>query len=331
MIDRVRREFITLVGGALAAWPVARARGQPSAMPVIGLLNGQSPDGYAHLTAALRKGLSEKGYVEGQNFRFEYRWAEGHDDRLSALAADLVRLHVDLILGGGSPSATLAAKATTSTIPIVFTTGLDPIKLGLVPSLNRPGGNVTGVAFLVSQLTAKRVEHLHQLLPGAKTIAGLFNPDNPETPVTRKEFEDAARAMGLHPQALSAATTNEIDSAFARLGGSKPDALFVGNDPFFNNNREKIVALAARHAVPASYELREFVTDGGLMSYGTSITEAYRQAGIYAARILNGEKPADLPVIQSTKFEFVLNLKTAKTLGISVPSNLLALADEVIE
>ncbi len=263
--------------------------------------------------------------------RIEYRWGEGHDERLPAFADDLVKRQVALIICGGSPSSSLAAKAATSTIPIVFTTGLDPIKLGLVPSLNRPGGNVTGIAFLVSQLTAKRVELLHQLLPKAKTIAALFNTDSRNTPPVRKEFEDAARSIGLQLHVLMASTESQIDSAFAVLAECKPDLLLVGNDPFFNSNRARIVALAARCAVPAIYEWREFVADGGLMSYDTRITEAYHQAGIYAARILNGEKPADLPVMQSTKFELVINLKTAKTLGISVPSNLLALADEVIE
>lgn len=300
-------------------------------MPVIGLLNGQSADTYARFLAALRKGLSETGYVEGRNLRIEYRWGEGHDERLSALAADLAARHVALIVSGGSATSTLAAKAVTSTIPIVFTTGLDPIKLGLVPSLNRPGGNITGVAFLVSQLTAKRVELLHRLLPQAKTITGLFNSDNPDTPPTEKEFDDAAQSIGLQLHVLTASSEDQIDAAFAALNQHKTDLLLVGNDPFFNSNRARIIALAERCAVPAIYELREFVAAGGLMSYGTSITEAYRQAGVYAGRILNGEKPANLPVTQSTKFELAINLKTAKALGIAVPSNLLAIADEVIE
>ncbi len=307
------------------------AYGQQPNMQVIGLLNGQSAGTYSHFLAALRKGLSEIGYVEGRNLRIEYRWGEGHDERLPALAADLAARHVALIVSGGSASSTLAAKAATSTIPIVFTTGLDPIKLGFVSSLNRPGGNVTGVAFLVSQLTAKRVELLHQLLPEAKSITGLFNPGNPNTPSTRKEFEDAAQSMGLQFHVLTAGTESQIDAALATLNERKTDLLLVGNDPFFNSYRARIVALAGRVAVPAIYELREFVAVGGLMSYGTSITEAYHQVGIYAGRILNGEKPANLPVMQSTKFQLAINLKTAKTLGIKVPPNLLALADEVIE
>jgi putative ABC transport system substrate-binding protein len=324
-----RRALLTLIGGG-AAWPLA-THAQQIGMPVIGLLNGQSVDTYSYLTAALRKGLGEMGYVEGQNLAIEYRWAEGHEERLPALAADLVRRKVAVIVSGGNPSSTLAAKAATSAIPIVFTSGVDPVEAGFVASLNRPGGNVTGVAFLVGQLNVKRLELLHELLPRVTTVAVLLDVSIRSASAIRQDLEKGASSIGLQLQVRSASTESEIDSAFATLGEPKPGALLVGNSPFFNSNRDKIIALAARHAVPAIYELREFVIDGGLLSYGTSITEAYRQAGIYAGRILKGEKPADLPVMQSTKFELVINLKTAKALGLQIPEKLLALADEVIE
>jgi len=327
-----RREFIALLGGV--GVPLFRpfaALAQQAAPMVIGVLSGQSADSYARQAAALRKGLSESGYVDGQNLLIEYRWADGHDDRLQGFAADLVRRGVAVIACGGSPGATPAAKAATSTIPIVFTTGVDPVKAGYVESLNRPGGNVTGVAFLVTQLGAKRLGLLHQLLPNVTTIAALFNRNHPNTASDLNNVENAARSVGLQLHVLYAGTESEIDAAFAALAGVKAGALLVGPDPFFLSNRHKIVALAARYAVPAAYELREFVDDGGLMSYGTSITEANYQTGLYIARILKGEKPGDLPVIQSTKFEFVINLKAAKTLRLTVPPTLLATADDVIE
>jgi putative ABC transport system substrate-binding protein len=325
-----RREFISLLGGAAVGWPLA-ASGQEERPTIIGLLSGQSADSYKRNFAAFRKALSENGYVEGKNLLIEYRSSDGRDDQLPELAADLVRRGVALIYCSGSPTATLAAKAATTTIPIVFSTGIDPVKAGYVASLNHPGGNVTGVAFLASEISAKRLGLLHQLLPNLTTLATLSNPKHPANTVDMSEAENLARSMGIKLHVLLAGNKDEIDAAFATLDSVKVDALLVGADPIFFSSRRKIVALAAQHAIPAAYELRDFAEDGGLMSYGPSIVEAYYQAGIYAARILKGEKPADLPVMQSTKFEFVINLKTAKTLGITVPPTLLATADDVIE
>jgi putative ABC transport system substrate-binding protein len=324
-----RREFITFIGGA-AAWPLA-ARGQELAPKVIGFLNGQSADSYGRVVAAFRKALAENGYVEDQNLLIEYRWSDGREDRLPELAADLVRKGVALIHCGGSPTATVAAKAATGTIPIIFTTGIDPVKAGYVESLNRPDGNVTGVTFLAALLSAKRLGLLRQLLPNLSTLATLSNPRHPNNTADVSEAENLARSMGAKVHALSASNETEIAAAFATLNSVKVDALLVGADLVFFDSRRSIVALTAQHAIPAAYELRDFADDGGLLSYGPSIVEAYYQAGLYAARILKGEKPGDLPVMQSVKFEFVINLKTAKTLGLTVPATMLAIADEVIE
>jgi putative tryptophan/tyrosine transport system substrate-binding protein len=324
-----RRDLMLLLGGAAVAWPLT-SRAQQKAMPVIGFLGTTSPGSAAPVVAAFRQGLSETGYVEGQNLAIDYRWAEGSYDRLPGLAAELVSRKVDVIATQGGPPSALAAKIATSTTPIVFVSG-DPVGDGLVTSLARPSGNLTGVSILVVELHPKRLELLSELVPKAGVIALLVNPKNPQTERLMREVVEAARTKGVQLPILKAATEGEIDAAFTSLVPQKAGALLVAADAFFTSRREQIVALASRHAVPAIYGFREFAVSGGLISYGASLTAVSRQLGIYAGKILNGAKPADLPVQQPTTFELVINLKTARALGLTVPQALLARADEVIE
>jgi putative ABC transport system substrate-binding protein len=322
-----RRQFISLIGGAAAAFPLA-ARAQQPAMPVIGFVNGAATDAYPGRAAAFRKGLEESGYVEGQNVTVEYHWLDGRYDRLPALMADFVRRRVAVIATPASNAAALAAKAATATIPIVFGVGDDPVKLGLVASFPRPGGNATGINIFGVEAAGKRLALLHELVPNAVRVAVLVHPGNE---ATSQRAQEVARAIGLQVQVLKAATISEIDAAFATIAQEKFDALFVAADSFLGGRRVQIVTLAARDRIPATYADRESVEAGGLMSYGISVASGFRQVGVYAGKILKGIKPADLPVVRPTKFEFVLNLQTAKRLGITVPSLLLAVADEVIQ
>jgi putative ABC transport system substrate-binding protein len=325
-----RREFITMLGGAVV-WPLA-AHAQQSAMPVIGFLGGTSPETFADRLRAFRQGLKDTGYVEGENVAIDYRWAEDHMDRLPELAAELVRRQVAVIVATGGPRSAWAAKAATTTIPIVFGTGEDPVRLGLVASLARPGGNLTGVNFFSNEVQAKRLELLRELVPGAARVAVLVNPANTtNTETTLRDVEPAAHAIGLHIQVLNASTSREIDAAFATFVRERPDALFVGQDVFFVSRRVQLANMAARHAVPMTSGSRDLAEVGGLMSYGSNIAHAHRQIGIYIGRILKGTKPTDLPVVQASKFELVINAQTARMLGLEIPPTLLARADEVIE
>jgi putative ABC transport system substrate-binding protein len=324
-----RRELLAALGGAVA-WPLA-ARAQQTAMPLIGFLNSTSPSAWKPYVDAFRQGLNGAGYVEGRTVAIDYRWAEGRYKNLPVLAAELVRRKVTLMVATGGTATVLAAMAATKTIPIVFTSGVDPVEAGLVASLNRPGGNATGVNLFTSQMEGKRLGLLRELIPTATLIAVLLNPNSPPAATQLKNVQEAARALDQQIHILDAGNEAELEAAFATVRQIGAGALLVAADPFFNSRRTYIIALAARHAIPAIYEQREFVVAGGLMSYGTNFSDGYRQVGIYAARILKGERPADLPVMQSTKFEFVINLTSAKALGIVVPPMLSARADEVIE
>jgi len=325
-----RREFITLLGGAAAALPRA-ARAQQPAMPVIGFLNPASPDGFVDRLRGFRQGLKDTGYVDGENVTIEYRWAENDIERLPLLAADLVRRQVNVIAAFAGDIPALAAKAATTTIPIVFLNGADPVKSGLVASLNRPGGNVTGISLLAGTVNAKRLDLIRELVPRVALVAVLNNPIVTEAETRLRDLQGAARTLGLRLLFQTVGSERELDAAFATIADQKAGALFVDGNPFFVSRRDQLIGLAARQMLPTMYFEREFAAAGGLMSYGTNFADAYRQAGIYIGRILKGTKPADLPILQPTKFDFVINLQTAKTLGIEVPDKLLALADEVIE
>jgi putative ABC transport system substrate-binding protein len=328
-----RRQFLAMLGGAAAAPVLAplAARAQQPAMPVIGFLDPRSPGTIEDRLRAFRQGLKDVGFVEGENVAIEYRWADNQIDRLPELAADLVRRRVAVIVTSGGAPAAFAAKAATTTIPIVFLVGEDPVRLGLVASLARPGGNLTGINFFSTELVAKRLELLRELVPAAARAAVLVNPAGPSVEPTLRDVEPAARAIGLQIQVLNASTSREIDAAFATIVRERPDALFVGTDPFFTSRRVQLILLATRHAVPATYPGRQYPEIGGLMSYGSNLADALRQMGIYAGRILKGGKPADLPVVQATKFELVINAEAARLLGLTVSPQLLARADEVIE
>jgi putative tryptophan/tyrosine transport system substrate-binding protein len=325
-----RRDFISLLGGAAAAWPLF-AQAQQAALPVVGFLNTATLDGYARMAAAFRQGLKEGGYIEGRNFAFEYRWAENQSDRLPRMAEDLVRHGASVIFAGGNTDAALAAQRATSTIPIVFAMGADPVELGLVASLNRPGGNITGVTFLATALGPKKLELLSAVVPTAKTIGMIMGTTVATADAQLRDAEAAARTLGLQIHVVRVSTGQDFETAFTSLNELRAGGLVIGADAFLNSWRDLLVALAARHSIPTVYPWREAVITGGLMSYGASVSEAYRQAGIYAARILKGEKSADLPVQQSSKVELAINLKTAKTLGLTFPLTLLGRADEVIE
>ena len=324
-----RREFIAGLGGAVA-WPLV-ARAQQTAMPVIGFLSSGSSASWMSFVNGFHRGLKEAGFIDGQNVALEYRWAEGQYDRLAGMAADLVASRVAVIFAAGGSDPARAAKAATATIPIAFYSAADPIKAGLVDSLNRPGGNITGVSMMSSTLEAKRLELLHSLVPKASTIAALINPNYPAAKSEAQDVHEAAVRLGVTPLVLSTGTDQDIDTAYATLVAQGAGALLVAQDPFLVSRREKIIALAVRHAMPAMYSLREYAMDGGLISYGPDFVDGFRQAGIYVGKILKGEKPSDLPVMQPTKFELIINLKTAKTLGLEIPPTLLAVADEVIE